>query len=313
MVGGVRQTRQLRRRGGGDLGHRTVEQHQRHVARAREERQVATVGDDRPTLAAITEIVDHDFVQPADRLVDATGAQKEPTRNDLIDHLFAQRERRLGASDVGLQNAQAVIRSRQDVVVEIHHRDGEHSRTAKHRSKDATHRHAARFERCDFALGCQSAERVQHRNEHGHRQRHRHGKRDCETEKLRDDRRRQPLAHKVSESLRDEVQEQQRRQRRQRKGERTKMLAEDVATEKLHGAGSGRCSRIRSGRIFDGPGARFKLSVTTPEWRRRNARLSAQGIVANPRNTVRYCCGLRLALSRNPSHSIRDATPATLH
>jgi hypothetical protein len=45
------------------------------------------------------------------------------------------------------------------------------------------------------------------------------------------------------------------------------------------------------------------LSTATRKFRNMKARLRPDGGVANPRNTARYCCGLRLALRPNPSLS----------
>ena len=114
-----------------------MEQQQRHVAGARHKRQIAAVGDNGSALAAVAEVVDDDVVQAVAGLVDAGGAQKEAARHDVVDNLLTQRKRRLGTGDVGLQNAQPMIRGRQDVVVEVHHANGKHGRTAKYRREDA--------------------------------------------------------------------------------------------------------------------------------------------------------------------------------
>ena len=287
-------------------------QHQLQVAGSFDELHVATVGHDRATLAAIAEVVDHDFMQAALRLVDAACAQKQSARHDVVDHLFAQCESRLGAADVRRQDAQPMIGGRQHVIVEVHHGDREHRCAAEHGAQDAAHRHTTCLERRDFAFGRESAERVQHRDKHSHGQCHRDRERNGEPEEFCDHRRRQPLADEIAEAFCDEIQQQERRQCRERKSERTEMLTEDVAAEDLHGGGSGRYSAFRSSRIFDGPEPTRKpncdtrLSVGFP--RRRPENGPAPSGSPFPHRCLRHTCStvalfFAYACSRSPGWS----------
>ena len=57
----------------------------------------------------------------------------------------------------------------------------------------------------------------------------------------------------------------------------------------------------------------FDTSVVSPPYWRMKPRLRAQGGVANPRDSTGYRCGLRLALSANPSVSLHASMGVARH
>ncbi len=53
------------------------------------------------------------------------------------------------------------------------------------------------------------------------------------------------------------------------------------------------------------------LSTPTQKYRNMKARLRTHAVVANPRHSLSYVCGLRLALGVNPSLSFCSDTSAS--
>src|SRR5690349_2745631 len=127
-----------------------------------------------------------------------------------------------------------MVGARQDLVVEREHHQREHERQRERRHEQLAHRNAASLERGDLVLRGQSAEGVEDRDEHGHRQGHRDGEGYGQKKELRDDLPMESLADQVPELSRDVLQQHQRREGRQREGERPEVLLEYVTADYFH-------------------------------------------------------------------------------
>ena len=163
-----------------DLLHVAVVQRHLQILLVRRHPHHARVREDRLAALGVIEVVDRDLAHPIRRFVDVARAQEELPGHHLVDHLLAQRERRLLARDVRLQRAQPVIAAREHLVVEHEHEEPERAAEVDRRPHDAHHRDPARAQRRHLVLRREPAERVEHGHEHAHRHRHRNDEGDRE-------------------------------------------------------------------------------------------------------------------------------------
>src|SRR5206468_6756886 len=218
-----------------DLVHLAVAQRQVEIGAALAVGHPARVGHDDPAPVGIFQIVYRHILEAVGGGIDAGRAEKNLPRHDFVDYLFLQLKRRLLTLDVDEERPQLVIGARQDLVVPEECDQSDRRRPAEHRHEDAAHTDAARLHGRDFVVGGEMAERVQHRDQHGHRQRHRDDEGDRQGEHFDDDAPGQPLADEVAELFRDLIDEHRERECRERVEERGNVLPQDVTAQDAHG------------------------------------------------------------------------------
>src|SRR5688572_18891525 len=100
---------------------RTITRFVRKNSRCRRPGSVDAVGVTLSPRGLFADVVGLDVVQPARRAVDPGRLDRESPLRDFVDDLVLQRERRLLARDVTLERGEAMVRPRQDLVVEAGH------------------------------------------------------------------------------------------------------------------------------------------------------------------------------------------------
>ena len=214
---------------------KAIKQHQLQVFLVGGDGQVTTIGVNGLALERVRQVINGNVghsVRLAIKFADA----HVKTGGDLIEHLFVERERGLGARHVLLQNAQSVVCARQHLIIEDHHSQRQHACTNHHGPHERGDPHTTGFERRDFILGRHAAKCVQRGHQHGHGQRHGNREGQRQQKELANDAPRNPLAHKVSQLTRDKLQHQQRRQCCESENQRAQMFPEDVSSSDFHRA-----------------------------------------------------------------------------
>src|SRR5213075_804071 len=122
------------------------------IALIRRELDLPAVGGNGAAIHGIGDVVDRDVAHPRRSFIEMAGLEIKLPLLHRVEYLLTKRERWLGAEDVHLEHSEAMVGSRQNLVVKSKHYQREDKGQRQRWQEELAHRDAARLERGDLVF-----------------------------------------------------------------------------------------------------------------------------------------------------------------